>query len=70
LTRVLAVRPSTARGGTIRVHAPHLDVPPPFWMVAVPALDLAAATSALATAITLLLAVLRRAPGTQEAFRR
>jgi hypothetical protein len=28
-------------------------VPPPFWMVAVPALDLAAATCAAATAISL-----------------
>lgn len=40
---------------------PYLDVPPPFWMVAVPTLDLAAATCALATALTLALAVLRRA---------
>jgi len=39
---------------------PLLDVPPPFWMVAVPALDLAAATCALAVAITLVIAVLRR----------
>jgi len=41
---------------------PHLDVPPPFWMVAIPALDLAAATCALGTALTLMLAVYRRAP--------
>ncbi len=41
---------------------PYLDVPPPFWMVAVPALELAAATCALATAFTLLLAMRRRAP--------
>ncbi|HEU4730933.1 MAG TPA: alkaline phosphatase family protein [Kofleriaceae bacterium] len=38
---------------------PHLEVPPPFWMVAVPALDLAAATCALATAIALALVLLR-----------
>jgi len=38
---------------------PHLEVPPPFWMVAVPAIDLAAATCALATAITLALAIRR-----------
>jgi hypothetical protein len=36
---------------------PFLDVPPPFWMVAVPALDLAAASCALATAATLVLAL-------------
>jgi len=41
---------------------PYLDVPPPFWMVAVPSLDLAAASCALATALTLALCVLRRAP--------
>jgi len=39
---------------------PHLDVPPPFWMVAVPALDLAAATGALAAALTLALCLFRR----------
>jgi hypothetical protein len=39
---------------------PYLDVPPPFWMVAVPTLDLAAAACALATALTLALAALRR----------
>jgi hypothetical protein len=37
---------------------PHLEVPPPFWMVAVPAIDLAAATCAVA--VTLALAVTRR----------
>jgi len=36
---------------------PHLDVPPAFWMVAVPALDVAAAACALATAVTLAIAV-------------
>lgn len=35
---------------------PHLAVPPPFWMVMVPALDAAAATSALAAAVTLAIA--------------
>lgn len=40
---------------------PHIDVPPPFWMVMVPTFDLAAATCALATAILLALVVLRRA---------
>jgi hypothetical protein len=48
------------------VHAwfspPFLDVPPPFWMVAVPALDLAAAACALGNAALLGLALLRRAP--------
>lgn len=39
---------------------PHLDVPPPFWMVAVPALDVAAAACAFAVALTLALAALRR----------
>jgi hypothetical protein len=42
------------------VSPPYLDVPPPFWMVAVPTLDLAAATCALGTALTLALAVVRR----------
>ncbi len=42
---------------------PHLDVPPPFWMVAVPTLDLAAATCALGAALTLALAVLTRRNG-------
>ncbi|HMG22012.1 MAG TPA: hypothetical protein VK607_11860, partial [Kofleriaceae bacterium] len=37
---------------------PHLEVPPPFWMVAVPALDLAAASCALGAAITLAIAAL------------
>lgn len=35
---------------------PHLDVPPPFWMVMVPAIDIAAATCALGAALTLGLA--------------
>jgi hypothetical protein len=39
---------------------PHLDVPPPLWMVEVPTLDLAAATCGLAVALTLALAVVRR----------
>jgi hypothetical protein len=39
---------------------PHLDVPPPLWMVAVPALDLAAASGAAASAIALALALARR----------
>jgi hypothetical protein len=42
---------------------PYLDVPPPFWMVAVPALDAAAAGCALAVALTLALAAVRRGPG-------
>jgi hypothetical protein len=36
---------------------PHLALPPPLWMVAVPTLDIAAATCALATVITLTLAM-------------
>jgi hypothetical protein len=39
---------------------PHVDVPPPFWMVAIPALDLAAASGAAASAIALALALARR----------
>jgi hypothetical protein len=39
---------------------PYLDVPPPFWMVAIPALDLAAASGAAASAVTLALALARR----------
>jgi hypothetical protein len=39
---------------------PYLDVPGPFWMVALPALDVAAAACALATALTLALVALRR----------
>jgi hypothetical protein len=46
------------------VHAwfspPFLDVPPPFWMVAIPALDLAAATCALGGVLTLAIAAARR----------
>ena len=42
---------------------PYLDVPPPFWMVAIPALDLAASVCALAAALTLTLALVRRYPG-------
>jgi hypothetical protein len=38
---------------------PFVDVPPPFWMVAVPALDLAAATCAAATVIHLGISLLR-----------
>jgi type I phosphodiesterase/nucleotide pyrophosphatase len=53
-----------ALGATGAVRAwfsqPHLDVPPPFWMVAIPALDLAAAAGAAASAITLAIALLRR----------
>lgn len=49
---------------------PHLDVPRPFWMVAVPALDLAAATCALATALLLALAVLRRTHAVHVVARR
>lgn len=41
---------------------PHLEVPPPFWMVAVPTLDLAAAACALAIALALALAARRRGP--------
>ena len=37
---------------------PFLDVPPPFWFVALPALDLGVATSALATALMLTVATL------------
>jgi hypothetical protein len=39
---------------------PHLDVPPPFWFVAVPAVDLAAASGAAASAFTLAFALARR----------
>jgi Type I phosphodiesterase / nucleotide pyrophosphatase len=39
---------------------PHLDLPPPFWMVMVPTMDLAAATCALATIPALALGWLRR----------
>jgi hypothetical protein len=39
---------------------PHLDVPPPFWMVVVPTLDFAAAACAMAAALTLALALMRR----------
>jgi len=53
-----------ALGATGAVRAwfsqPHLDVPPPFWMVAIPALDLAAAAGAAASAITLAIALTRR----------
>jgi hypothetical protein len=45
---------------------PHLDVPPPFWLVAVPALDLAAASGAAATAITLAFALARRRGGMRQ----
>jgi hypothetical protein len=38
---------------------PHLTVPPPLWMVVVPALDIAAATCAFAALVTLALAVIR-----------
>jgi hypothetical protein len=55
---------TVALGGTGVVRAwfsePHLDVPPPLWMVAVPALDLAAATGAAATAIALAIGLARR----------
>jgi len=59
---------TVALGGAALVRAwfspPFVDVPPPFWMVAVPALDLAAATCAAATAISLgiSLPLHRRAP--------
>jgi len=46
---------------------PHLDVPPPFWMVMVPALDVAAAACGLATAVALAVAVVRRHPGARHA---
>jgi hypothetical protein len=39
---------------------PYLDVPPPLWMVAIPALDLTAASGAAASAVTLALALARR----------
>lgn len=51
-----------AATGVVRAwfSQPHLDVPPPFWFVAIPALDLAAASGAAASAITLALALARR----------
>jgi hypothetical protein len=51
-----------AATGAVRTwfSQPHLDVPPPFWLVAIPALDLAAASGAAASAITLALALARR----------
>jgi hypothetical protein len=44
--------------GAVRawLSPPHVDVPSPFWMIAVPTVDLAAATCALAAAVTLALA--------------
>jgi hypothetical protein len=39
---------------------PYFDVPPPFWMVMVPTLDLAAATCALATVVVLIVGAIRR----------
>jgi hypothetical protein len=42
---------------------PHLAMPPPFWMVVVPALDIAAATCAFAALITLALAGVRSRAG-------
>jgi hypothetical protein len=44
---------------------PHLAVPPPLWLVAVPALDVAAATCAFAALVTLALAA-RPSPGRAE----
>jgi hypothetical protein len=41
-------------------------VPPPFWLVAVPALDLAAASGAAASAITLALALARCRGGMRQ----
>jgi hypothetical protein len=53
-----------ALGATGAVRAwfsqPSLDVPPPFWMVAIPALDLAAAAGSAASAIALAIALLHR----------
>ncbi len=58
-----AVGLALALGSVALVRAwfspPLLDVPGPTWMVAIPALDLAAATCALGTALTLLLALAR-----------
>jgi len=53
---------SLATVGTVRAwfSAPFLDVPSPFWMVAIPALDLAAATCALGSLLTLAIAAVRR----------
>ncbi|HEY0482187.1 MAG TPA: alkaline phosphatase family protein [Kofleriaceae bacterium] len=49
---------------------PYLEVPPPFWMVAVPALDVAAAACAAAVALTLGLAAVRRGAAPRAVDRR
>ena len=55
----IALTAALATVAVVRVwfSPPFFDVPPPHWMVVVPTLDLAAATCALATVITLGIAV-------------
>jgi len=43
---------------------PHVDVPPPLWMVVVPALDLAAAACSTAAALVIALALALASPRT------
>jgi hypothetical protein len=79
-TGLAVVGLGTALGAVALARAwyapPHLDVPPPLWMVAVPALELAAATCALGIALTIAITALtgrvaeRAACGRSPAARR